>query len=763
MTATRLVAITILIGIRLFALDPFNPSKENSWAFPTTCPDPAAESPIDLRRLNEKVAGEHGWIRLSKDGNDFVRADGRRVQFWGTHMANGVKYGKKGKPSRDNWSMDDYRRHARWLARMGVNCVRLGNVAIHDPAPDAPPEKLDPVMVEGIFRRIAAAKEAGIYCQLSPVWFHGVKDIGRKLKIEGYDSGKANLTKLLFIHPEVQRVYRAWIKELYTTKNPHTGLSIAEDPAVFALEICNEDSLWWYGTAQVKGEAKELLESEFGSWAAKKYGSVAKAIEAWGQSLPGDKPDTGSLEFSIMWQLTQAGVAEKQIPLQRRHDQVAFLVDLQRDFHKEMKDYIRKELGCRQFISGSNFRSVDMVTTEDALRLGWQDLDIICNNSYFGNGGKQVTPGYRLDATDIMGFRSAVTHPLELPIRKRQVEGKPFLITETLWPTLHPHETEGPVVLAAYQAMNGIDGIYWAGPRDVTWNRSPYRKFWTINGSHAMLVFGNSQPGGMGQFPAAALLLRTAKLQAAPSVVYESRSRKQIIEGELPLTSEAVDFDNTVYGADELATGSDNSKAKGAPFLVGRVAVKLEGDPAEQKVMDIEKFIEPDKIRSVTNELCMDIGRRLFTVNAPHAKVASGYLREAGPITLGEVTVSCKNEHASISVISLDQKPLASSEQVFLQVGLPARPTGWRESRTTFTPKKSETEKEGLLIEATGELPWRIQNAELTVELANSQLSAATLLDGNGIPKRELPLERDGDRCRLVCPKDSMYIVLTVK
>ena len=42
--------------------------------------DPSAV--LDLRYLNEKVAGEHGFIKLSADGNSFLRGDGQPIRFW---------------------------------------------------------------------------------------------------------------------------------------------------------------------------------------------------------------------------------------------------------------------------------------------------------------------------------------------------------------------------------------------------------------------------------------------------------------------------------------------------------------------------------------------------------------------------------------------------------------------------------------------------------------------------------------------------------
>ena len=48
-----------------------------SWAFQPPRDTFSPESLMDLRPLNEKVAGESGFVRLSPDGNDFVLGNGK--------------------------------------------------------------------------------------------------------------------------------------------------------------------------------------------------------------------------------------------------------------------------------------------------------------------------------------------------------------------------------------------------------------------------------------------------------------------------------------------------------------------------------------------------------------------------------------------------------------------------------------------------------------------------------------------------------------
>src|SRR4051794_33804004 len=88
-------------------------SAIGTWAF--GYPDRKASSPplLDLRHLNEKEAGQSGFVRLTRDGDAFALGDGTPVRFW----AVGSQVNKQ--------SPGDMARHARFLAKIGVNLVRL--------------------------------------------------------------------------------------------------------------------------------------------------------------------------------------------------------------------------------------------------------------------------------------------------------------------------------------------------------------------------------------------------------------------------------------------------------------------------------------------------------------------------------------------------------------------------------------------------------------------------------------------------------------
>ncbi len=57
-------------------------AAEGRWAFQPPRDEFSPKALLDLRSLNEKFAGEHGFVTRSEDGNDFAFADGTPARFW---------------------------------------------------------------------------------------------------------------------------------------------------------------------------------------------------------------------------------------------------------------------------------------------------------------------------------------------------------------------------------------------------------------------------------------------------------------------------------------------------------------------------------------------------------------------------------------------------------------------------------------------------------------------------------------------------------
>ena len=102
--------------------------------------------------------------------------------------------------------------------------------------------------------------------------------------------------------------------------------------------------------------------------------------------------------------------------------------------------------------------------------------------------------------------------------------------------------------------------------------------------------------------------------------------------------------------------------------------------------MDLRKTTG-HRVESVTGEIDWDYGRGVVRIDAPFAQGAVGFLQAAGMQHLRHVQIDCRNEYAAIVLVALDDKPLAESGRVLVQIGTEARPTGWKTEPVTSTTR----------------------------------------------------------------------------
>ena len=159
---------------------------------------------------------------------------------------------------------------------------------------------------------------------------------------------------------------------------------------------------------------------------------------------------------------------------------------------------------------------------------------------------------------------------------------------------------------------------------------------------------------------------------------------------------------------------------------------------------------------TATGEITTDLTRGLYCVNAPKAQAAAGFLGKAGPQKLADVTIECANDYASIVIVPLDDKPIATSRKLLVQAGTVCRPTGWTE-RPTRVPHQGGF-IEGSRIVETGKEPWQVENTRATVVVRNAALTKATALDPNGMPMGDVAVERAAGGVKIVLPPNALYV-----
>src|SRR4029079_3179353 len=112
--------------------------------------------------------------------------------------------------------------------------------------------------------------------------------------------------------------------------------------------IQNEDSLLFWTIEAVKGEERRRLMQKFGGWAAKKYGSMDKAREAWGNTkADGDDFAATTAGLMHMWEFDSNQTGG---PLKRLADTLQFFAETMYAFNKSVGEFVKKDLGCKFLI-----------------------------------------------------------------------------------------------------------------------------------------------------------------------------------------------------------------------------------------------------------------------------------------------------------------------------------------------------------------------------------------------------------------------------
>jgi hypothetical protein len=712
--------------------------ETNSWAFK---PSPDAftdQALLDLRSLNEPTSGQSGFIRLSDDGMDFVRGDGEPIRFWGVASNPNVR-----------WSPAQIDAHFRFLAKRGVNFVRM-HCHVADESDGAEITDIDEKERDTIWRYAAAAKRNGIYLLISPYWYH--RKIPASWELEGYTAGDMPVGSL-YVCSRYQDAYKTWLRKLYLPKNPYTGLALKDDPTLAICKFKNEDGLLWYTFDKIAQPHKRTLREMYRDWLAKKYGSIDAARAAWkGARTPENDWADGLPAFYTTWLLTQP----QQGPTAKRMaDELAFRAHVQRSWYADIHRFHKEELGVKQLTTPNSWRSADPNVLGDLERWTYTPCDVVTDNRYTGGLHQGPRRIYMISPGDRLVNWSMTRRPLELPCNVKQVVGRPFVLTETAWSNPNLYQSEGPLMTSAYMSLTGVDTACWFHPSAPQWDDDPRFPF----GPKDWKKWSGSVPMQMDMFPAAALAFRKRMIARGEIAVRETRTPEQLFAREDPVIAESQLFDPLQDEKDLRSGQGDVDRVSRLAFLVGPVQVEF-GRQADVKVEDLSEFVDPSAgtVASNTGQLRLDYRRGLFTVDAPKTQGAAGFLARVGAVALTDLTIRSENDYATVQAVAMDDRPLRRSRKVLVQVGTVTRLTGFQTEPASLTHQ--ERTVEGLRIVRIGKPPLRIANTRVRIELANENVTRATLLDHNGYAAGCVKLRRDGKAVTLDLPQRSVYVLL---
>jgi hypothetical protein len=681
-------------------------AENQSWFPFDPKPDTfAAGSAINLRFLNERFAGENGFIGV-KDGEFVHSTSGQPVRFWAVN----------GPPHRLDGA--GLRQCARMLAKRGVNLVRVHGGYFDEEG------EVDMKKVKHAFEIVEAMKAEGIYTHFSiyfPLW---ITPKAGTSWLDGYD-GRKHPFATLFFNPDFQAQYRKWWTALLTTRSESTGRTLLEEPAVAMLEIQNEDSFffWTFSAENIPDPQLRLLEKMFGDWLIQKYGNLPAALTAWKEiRVKRDNLAEGRVGFRPLWAMFNEKTARDQ-------DTARFLFEVQTRFYTETHAFLRK-LGFKGPITASNWSTASPEVFGPLEKMSYTAGDFIDRHGYFGCNHKGENSAWSVRNDHTYSDRSALRFDPEQPGKPKlfvhpgmdpHYDNKPSMISETTWNRPNRFRSEAPLYFAAYGALQHSDAIVHFALDGADWVVKPgyFMQPWTL-----------MSPAMMGQFPAAALIYRRG-LVAPGNVLAEVNLNQDALlrlEGT-PLPQDAALDELRLKDVPTGAEVKPGERLDPLLHYAGRANVNFVKGRGTVKMEDLAKWIDhrSQTVTSTTGELKLDYGRGLLTINAPGAQGASGALKAGGTIETRDFTFSSDLELGHMVIVSLDGQPLSASGRMLLQVMSEEKPSGFETEDLPGGVKR---------IASIGTDPWLVKQLQGVVKPRRSGAGGlkVTELDFNGYP-----------------------------
>jgi hypothetical protein len=325
-----------------------------------------------------------------------------------------------------------------------------------------------------------------------------------------------------------------------------------------------------------------------------------------------------------------------------------------------------------------------------------------------------------------------------LPIMDLRYNGMPSTITEVNWPMPNRYRAELPLLAAAYGSLQGSNGFYFFALSGPYWQQFHSK-------------FDIQTPVIMGQFPAAALIYRQGLVKSDAGVVDVSLKLSDLmaLKGAplaAPMNLDALRARDLPAG--RMAEVDSVAQIDPLAFLAGKVSLRVTQQGGRSRLADLSRWIDRNAktVRSQTGELFWDYGRGKVTVNAPAAQAVTGFLQQAGSVSLRDVTVAAGMEYGSVIVVALDGRPLAQSRRMLLQVMSEDANDGWE------APGRGVRE-----IKSLGRAPIVVRKLRGTVSFRRPDAGAlkVTALDFNGYP-----VKRVGAAKRITLQENTLYYLI---
>lgn len=396
--------------VSALAQDKWHPLKERSL-------EVASGSVLDFSGLTGTApAGSMGQVQVGAAGHFHIGGAPASQRFLCASMV----------PSALNGGIPDKDEADRWVAqlkRSGYNLVRLHFIDAILMTGRSRDFDFDPVALDRLQYLMAKLKAAGIYWIVDALTSNNAAygDVKPHRWVK-----KHQLKEQLYYEPAALDHWKRLVTALWASKNPYTGLTSLEDPAMLGIILVNEGGMGFLAT--IKGSYPPALQKPFNEWLERNTAGSGAAKGAQRLSVP-----------------IPQGIRDSD---RDARSFAAFIAAREAELFREMEAHVRARgfKGPVTAYDNFGFYHADVARSN----ANWIDM-----HAYQSRPTNFVAEGSIMAQTSI--FSNAGRYGRELTNARQW--GKPFTVTEYAQPFWNQwrHETAAWVpALAAFQDWDAI-------------------------------------------------------------------------------------------------------------------------------------------------------------------------------------------------------------------------------------------------------------------------------------------------------------------
>ena len=558
-------------------------------------------SPLDFSRLLDAPAGKYGFIRPAADGTlTFENAPDKRIRLYGINLCGSANY----------LSRKEVDGLADYLAFCGYNSVRIHH---HDTRLTNRDYKnvrnsltLDFEMLDKLDYLVFRMKEKGIYVTTD---FHTNRSFRSGDQIPECDFyDQAQMKMLIPVSSAAMENWKQFVRQWLTHRNPYTGLRWADEPALYCVNMINEEPLTLYWNRHKT--SIRLYRERFRKYCAER-------------NLP-------------------ESAASNDNPVFRK-----FLHELQDAVLSEQIRFVKEELKMKTLVTSLN------CGRERPLTLLRERFDAVDNHAYFDH---PEFPEKRWALPFFYQQSSAINRMAEVPrdIMPTRLTDKPFLVTEFNYCNPNIYRAEAGPLIGGYAALQNWSALYrfaWShSDRDI-------RQLVSAYGFNA-----NNDPMAQLSDRITIAMFSRGDVQTAKTVYSYQVSRNCFEQNQIsgfPVEFKTLGLITAIGSMPEDAAGN-------SPDII-RLSPEDAVNPSRLKNREIAKRWEQanrNKIAiSDTGELRLDARKNTFTVTSPRTESVT---LKSGNLSAKNLRIKNAEGFQTVSAISLDGKELARSKSILL-------------------------------------------------------------------------------------------------